>query len=304
MYDVIVVGGGPAGLQAALTLGRMHRSTLLLDSGDYRNAPAAHMHNFVTHDGTAPADFRKVAIEQLAPYTTVEVRSATATVISESDDGFAVTTADGQELEAARVLLATGVRDELPDLPGLAALWGSVVAHCPFCHGHEFAGGTVAVQGGPHATRLASMMSRIASDVVVLDGHHEVGAEDRSRLEAAGVAVRDARVREVAAADHGATLTLDDGSTLAVDGFFVRTSFVQSAPFAEQLGLDLLSSGCIEVDAFGKTSRPGVYAAGDLSHTSALPMPLASVLTAASAGLVAAASCHQDLLARELDLQA
>lgn len=204
MHDVIIIGGGPAGLQAAQTLGRMHRRVLLLDSGSYRNAAAERMHNFLG-------------------------------------------------------------RDVLPEIPGIADLWGTVVAHCPFCHGHEFGGGVVAVQDGPDAER-----------VVVLD---------------AGL------IHSLEPYEDGAVVHMKDDQEVVVDGFFVASTFEQAAPFGADLELATLRSGCIEVDAFGRTSRPGVYAAGDLAHTAAFPMPLASVLTAAAAGLVAGASCVQEGIA-------
>lgn len=271
MYDVIVIGGGPAGLQAALTLGRMHRPTLLLDSGTYRNAPADAMHNFLTRDGTDPADLRAAARTELASYDEVEVRDVAVVSVTGWDGAFLVTLADGRVEPAAKVVLATGVRDLLPEIPGLRELFGSVVAHCPFCHGHEYAGGTVVVQDSAHAGGVAAMVAPIADEVVV--------AEDVVGLRAGG---------------SGVLVSLADGSEVDATGFFVASTFEQAAPFAAQLGLELQESGCIAVDAFGRTSVPGVYAAGDLAHTSDFPMPMASVLNAAAAGLLVGASIVRD----------
>lgn len=272
MYDAIVIGGGPAGLQAALTLGRMHRSVLLLDSGEYRNAPAAAMHNFLSHDGTPPGDLRAAVRRELAGYATVEVREVAATRVLGTEGDFTVALADGTLEQAAAILLATGVRDRLPAIPGLPDLFGTAVAHCPFCHGHEYAGGRVVIEDGPHAVALAGMMRPIAAEVVIPTSP------------------------VVALAPHpaGVRITLADGESIEAAGFFVQTAFDQSAPFAAQLGLTLLESGCIEVDGFGHTSAPGVYAAGDLAHTAEFPMPMAAVLTAAAAGLIAGASIVRD----------
>jgi thioredoxin reductase len=299
MYDAIVIGGGPAGLQAGLTLGRMHRSALVLDSGSYRNAPAQHMHNFLTHDGTPPPELRATARQELKAYATVEVRETAASDVRPVDGGFEVSTDDGT-VSARRIILATGVRDELPDVPGMAELWGTVVAHCPFCHGHEFAGGTVVVQGGPHAPTLALTMARIAASVVLVDEGQEPTDAEVQALADAGVDWRQGTVTELRSHGSGALVVVDSCPDIAVDGFFVRSAFRQSAPFAESLGLEMLPSGCVAVDAFGHTSLPGVYAAGDLAHQRELPMPLASVLNAASAGLVAAATCHRELLADQI----
>lgn len=301
-HDVIVVGGGPAGLQAALTIGRVHRSVLLLDAGTYRNDPTDHLHNFITRDGTPPAQFRAEAHRELAAYDTVTVRSeAVATVAPTGDnaagDGFTVTLASGTQVLGRRVLLATGVRDTLPTTPGLADLFGSVVAHCPFCHGHEYAGGHVAVLGnGPHASRLALLVAPIASRVSVLTDTGPLDAPTVSLLEGTGIVVRDGAVTGVAAAAGGARVSFADGADEQVTGMFVTTALHQAAPFADQLGLALLPSGGIEVDMMGRTSLPGVYAAGDLAHVAALPMAFASVLTAAAAGMAAGAACVGDLL--------
>jgi thioredoxin reductase len=302
-YDVVVVGGGPAGLQAALTIGRVHRSVLLLDSGSYRNDPTEHLHNFLTRDGTPPADFRAEAHRELAAYDTVTRRreavvAVTPTGDNAAGDGFTVTLASGTQVLGRRVLLATGVRDTLPSTPGLADLFGSVVAHCPFCHGHEYAGGHVAVLGnGPHASRTALLVAPIASRVTVLTDTGPLDAPTASLLERAGIVVRDGAVTGVVATDGGARVSLADGAPEDVTGIFVTTTQQQAAPFAEQLGLSLLPSGGIEVDVMGRTSLPGVYAAGDLAHVAALPMAFASVLTAAAAGLSAGAACVADLLA-------
>lgn len=271
-YDVVVIGGGPAGLQATLTLARVHRRVLMLDSGQYRNDPARHMHNVVTHDGTPPAEFRAAAQKDIAAYDTVTVRAAAATEVAADGDGFRVSI--GDEVVSTRgVILATGVRDTLPDKPGLAELFGDVVAHCPFCHGHEFAGKPVAVVG--EATHLAGIMAPVASTVTLV-GEAEVERFERT--------------------EDGLRIVRTDGSSEEYAGAFVSTRFEQSAPFAEQLALTLLPSGCIEVDAMARTSLPGVHAAGDLAHVAALPMPMSSVLTAAAAGQVAAGAMVAYLL--------
>lgn len=297
MYDVIVIGAGPAGLQAALTLGRMHRRTLVLDSGEYRNEPAEEMHNFLTRDGTPPAELRAAARAELEAYDDVELRSAVVTHVTAADDGYEVRLADGGTHPTRRVILATGVRDDLPEVPGLADLFGTVVAHCPFCHGHEFAGGKVVLQGSAHAARLALMVAPIAGELVVVTDGFDLSEEDRAVLARHRIGWVDAKVTELRRDGEGVAVSLSDGSVIGADGFFVRSAYVPSAPFAADLGLDVLATGCIEVDAFGRTSRPGVYAAGDGAHTAAAPGPMAAVLVAAASGLLAGAACVQDEVA-------
>lgn len=306
MLDAIIVGAGPAGLSAALMLGRTHRDVVVLDSGTYRNDPTDAMHNVLGFDGAAPADFRAAAHGTLAAYDTVELRRATAREVAPLDpaspsDGFVVRTDDG-DLTARRLLLATGVRDELPPTPGLDALFGTVAAHCPYCHGHEFAGTPVAILGaGPHAPRVAGLMARIASRVLVLADGGELDPQVRAALDDRGVAVRPEKVLRVEpltlpGGHAGARAVLEDGATEDLGGIMVAPTLHQAAPFADQLGLELRESGCVAVDAMARTSVPGVLAAGDLAHTADFPMPLSSVTAAMAAGQLAAASIDGDLL--------
>lgn len=272
-YDAVVIGGGSAGLQAALTLGRVHRRTLLLDAGSYRNDPATHMHNFLGHDGTPPAELRAAARKDLATYDTVTVRDTAAVAVAVDGPGFRVDLGE-EEVTTRGLVLATGVRDTLPDKPGVADLFGDLVAHCPFCHGHEFAGRPVALLGDG-AAHLRGIMGPVASSVTGLDLDTVAG------LERSGDGVR---VRMV------------DGSSQEYGGVFVSTALSQAAPFAEQLGLRTLPSGCVEVDVMQRTSLPGVHAAGDMAHHPDLGMPMASVLTAAASGMVAGAALVAHLM--------
>jgi len=283
-YDVVVIGGGPAGLQATLTLARVHRKVLMVDSGAYRNDPAAHMHNVVTHDGTPPSEFRAAARKDLAAYDTVTVRDDAVTLVAAAGDGFRVEL--GSEVVLARgLVLATGLTDTLPDKPGLAELFGSVVAHCPFCHGHEFAGGHVGILGVAGGGHLPGLVGPIASRVTVFTDGAPLDVELPD-----GVAVRTEPVTGVCPSAVGARVSFGSGPSEEVAGLFVSTTLAQRAPFAEQLGLELNPSGCVRVDAFGRTSMPGVHAAGDMAHLPDLPMPMASVLGAAASGQAAAAA--------------
>ena len=296
MHDVIVIGGGPAGLQAALTLGRVHRDVVLLDSGQYRNATVEHMQNFIGRDGTPPSELRAVARKELEAYETVAVREVEATAVEAADDGFTVSTDDGP-VRARALVLATGVRDTLPETPGLPDLWGREAAHCPFCHGHEVSGRRVGILGaGPHAGSLGSLLSNIASSVVVLADGEDPTDDVAARLDALGIDVRPEPVRELRRSDDGVVALLDGGDEVELAGIFVSPAMTQAAPFAEQLGLSMLDSGCIEIDALGRTSLQGVYAAGDLAHVASLPGPLSSVVNAAAAGQTAGAACAHDLM--------
>lgn len=290
-YDAIVIGGGPAGLQATLTLARVHRRVLLLDSGRYRNDPAEHMHNVVAHDGTPPADFRKLAREQVAAYPTATIWEDTVTSVRAEGEGYAVTLDDpeGTELSARGLVLATGVRDVLPEVPGVADLWGDRVVHCPFCHGHEFADRPVAVLGTLPAGHLPAILAPVVSHTTVL-------THGDAPVPTAAGATRTEPVTGLHRTVDGVRVTFADGPDLEVAGVYVSTTLQQTTPFAAQLGLSTLPSGCVEVDVMGRTSLPRVHAAGDMAHVAALPMPMASVISAAASGAMAAGSLVAALL--------
>ncbi|MGO4597404.1 NAD(P)/FAD-dependent oxidoreductase [Terrabacter sp. 2RAF25] len=295
--DIAIIGGGPAGLQAALSIGRIHRDAVLFDDGRYRNATVSHMHNVVGNDGTPPDEFRALARKQLAAYDTVSVREERVESVEEVDGTFHLRVADGTTLTAYAVVLATGVRDALPAVPGLEDLWGDLVAHCPFCHGHELSGGRIGIVGAAIAPHMSAMLRRIASELVVFSDGEPLPEDWDARPE-----VRTERLVSVERHDGGVRVTLErpDGerSHDQVSGLFVKPTMTQSAPFAEQLGLALNPSGCIRVDEFGRTSRPGVFAGGDLAHLPAYPMPMASVTMAAAAGQVAASGAIMTVLSR------
>jgi len=294
-YDVAVVGAGTAGLQAAQTLGRMRQSVLVLGTDRHRNDPATHMHNFLGHDGEPPAELRAAARKDAERYETVEFRDRGVLHVGGEAGAFTLVLDGDETARARRVLLATGVVDELPDVPGLAELFGDVVAHCPFCHGYEFADTPVGILGSAaYVGHLAALVAPIASELVVLTDGGTLEPESVATLQRLGAEVRDERVLGTCRGSLGLTVELDGAPALDLGGLLVKTAWRQAAPFADQLGLDMSEVGAVLVDAFGRTSRPGVYAAGDMAQPPGLPMPMASVLTAASAGLVAAATCVQD----------
>lgn len=291
--DIAIVGGGPAGLQAALGAGRIRRDATVFDDGTYRNATVPHMHNVLTHDGTPPADFRAAARRELTAYDTVTIRPERVETIERDGTGFRLTLASGAVMSTYAVILATGVRDELPPVPGLQEVWGDLAAQCPFCHGHEFRGKRIGVVGSAFAGHLTSLLGEVAGDFVVFD-------EGQSPPEGVALDVPrvSARMARVERSGDGLVVTLDDGSTEEVAVLFVVPTLHQSAPFAEQLGIELNPSGAVRVDEFAKTSVDGVFAAGDMAHLAAYPMPMASVVQAAAAGQVAANSAIARVVAR------
>jgi thioredoxin reductase len=246
-WDCIVVGGGVAGMSAALVLGRARRRTLVLDLDRQSNRVAEHVGGLLGLDGTPPAELYARAREQLAAYDAIVVHRAEAVDARAEDDGFAVTLGDdGGEVRAPALILATGMDYEVPDLPGFRDHWGRAVFHCPFCHGWDVRDRRLVVCGrGDVAERQAALLHGWTDDVTVVDSD-----------EVAGLRVEDGELRAV---------VRHDGSEVACDGVLVHAPLHRRGELAERLGLELTDAGLVAVDGFGRTSVPGVYAAGDLA---------------------------------------
>ncbi|HWJ10463.1 MAG TPA: NAD(P)/FAD-dependent oxidoreductase, partial [Nocardioides sp.] len=267
IHDVAVIGAGSAGLQAAQTLGRMHQRTLVLGTDRYRNDPTGHMHNFLGHDGAPPAELRTLARKDAEAYDDVRFRDAEVVGVSGELGAFVIELAGEDPVRARRVLLASGVRDSLPDVPGVAEEFGDLVAHCPFCHGHEFAGTRIGVLGSaPHVAAMASMIGPIAREVVVLAHGGELDEATRAGLDRLGVPIVAGAVAAVRREGAGLVVDIAGGEQVELGGLFVKTAWELAAPHAAQLGLGLSETGAVVVDAFGRTSVPGVYAAGDMAQ--------------------------------------
>ena len=301
MYDVLIIGGGPAGLSAALLLGRAQKRVLLCDGGVPRNARAEHLHNFITRDGTPPREFRRIAREQLAHYPNVELLDAEVSAVEGARDEFRAQIG-ARSVEARRVLLALGMVDELPALPGYRELWGRSIFQCPYCHGWE-----VRAQAfGCLVTSAlwldwALLLAGWSRDLIVFtDGRFEPPEAARRRFAAASIAIEErplARlvVAETVAGPRLAGVGLADGTVIPREVLFARPSQRQ-APLVEQLGLALDDAGFVRLDAQSReTSRRGVYAAGDLTT-----MAQGAVI-AAAAGVESAARLNHELTVAALE---
>ena len=303
MYDAIIVGGGPAGLNAALVLGRAQRPTLLCDNDEARNRQVRVSHGFLSRDRIAPAELRATAGEQLTPYPAVEARRVRVKRIEPQAASFRATFGDGAAAEARRVLLSTGVIDELPAIEGLAARWGISAFNCPYCDGWEVRNQPLVAFGTDEANiRLALTLTRYSPDVILCtNGAAEPDADHAGPLKQRGIAVRTEPIARL----EGPGASLDrvvfgDGTAIHRTYAFTQAPARQSSTIPDHLGLDRLEDGSIKVDDLGQTSVPGVFAAGDLARRPTMPLPGAQIAIAAAAGVIAAIALDQLLFMDEI----
>jgi thioredoxin reductase len=265
VLDAVIVGGGPAGLSAALVLGRARRRVLVLDTDRPANAASNAVGGLLAHGGVAPADLRRAGREQLADHPSVEVRFDAVLDAEPRTDELEVKLDGGTAVRTRALVLAHGLRYDPPPLPGVEALWGRSVFHCPFCDGWEVRDRPLAVHGsGPEAARSALVVAGWSSDVVLCtDGPARLNGE-RAALASAGVRVREEPIRELAGQEGRLNrIEFVDGPAEHRDALFVRTYRDQPNGLAAALGCRLSHGGTIATDGDGRTDVSGVYAAGD-----------------------------------------
>jgi thioredoxin reductase len=269
-YDVLVAGAGPAGLSAALVLARSRRSVLVCDWEERRNAASTGIHGLLTREGCQPADFIAAAEQDLARYPTVSLRRMQVASVTPDASGFRFMCADGYDGTAKKVLLATGLRDVLPELAGIAPLYGCSVHHCLYCDGFEYADRPIAAYGdADKGAGLALMMRHWSTDVVLLtDGAAAPSAEMQARLAEHGVRTIDKPVAELEGDGRSLRrVRFTDGTVLARDALFFSTGCEQKSDLSRQLGCVRDDKGGVVTDAVTEeTSVPGVYVAGDVSR--------------------------------------
>ncbi|UOZ05276.1 NAD(P)/FAD-dependent oxidoreductase [Amycolatopsis sp. WQ 127309] len=289
-YDVVVVGGGAAGLNAALMLGRARRRVAVVDGGAPRNAPAAHMHGFLSRDGLPPDELRKIGREELAGYG-VDLVDDDVTGL---EPGFTLRLADGRVLTARRVLYATGVHDDLPDLPGLRESWGTDAVTCPYCHGYEVRDRPLGVLGTEAASVEHALLVRQWSPDVVYFAHTAPPSEeDRTRLDARGIRVVEGTVTAVRREDGKLTGVELGNRFVPRAALFIRTRTVPHDAHLRELGC-AVENDVVKVDPSGRTSVPGVWAAGNVVDARA------TVIIAAAQGAAAAGALNHDLVTEDV----
>lgn len=293
-YDVIIVGGSYSGLAAALQVARARRKVLVVDAGERRNRFAESSHGFLTQDGSSAAQIARLGREQLLAYPNVAWADARADSANGALDAFTVATSSGQTYAGRRLILATGVSDILPDIPGLRERWGKSVFHCPYCHGYETDGGALGVLAtSPLSAHQAMMLPDWGKTTLFTNNAFEPDAEQRAALAERGVEIEHAPVAAIAGAGTRPVVALADGRSIALSGLFTLSRTEISGPLPGQLGCSLEDGPLgtfIKTEATKMTSVPGVYACGDTA------LMAGSVSFAVGDGARAGVSAHQSLI--------
>ena len=293
-YDVVIVGAGPAGLSAALSCARACRRVLVVDDGHPRNGPAAQAWGFVTRDGASPHEIRALGREELARYD-VTVVDAHVEAATRTDDGFCLTLTDPDvDVRARALVLATGIQDLLPDVPGMREAWGTGVAHCPYCHGWDLRGRPTAFYGrGDDAFEMGRFLTLWTDRMtVVTDGPSELDPAQRAELAARGVAVDERPVGRIEQTDGAVSaVVFEDGERLSVGVVYVKPSVRPQSTLPETLGARLMPNRIVVTDEVGRVEGvPGLYVAGDTTEKQH------QVVLAAASGTRVAFALNHDLL--------
>ncbi|MEM7108565.1 MAG: NAD(P)/FAD-dependent oxidoreductase [Bacteroidota bacterium] len=292
-YDVIIIGGSYSGMSAALALGRSRRNILVIDAGEPCNKPAPHSHNFLTQDGVAPLTISAIAKDQVLSYPTVTWVHGRTQEVMGTKENFEVEIDGSKAAAGRRLILATGLKDQLPNIPGFKACWGKTIIHCPYCHGYEFSNQKTGILvGADQALEMVKLISQWTPNLkLFLTEGKNLDSEGSAAIRDKGIQIVNRSIREIVH-DRGVLeyVILEDHTIEPMKALYVRLPAQQKYSLIQTLGCDLSATGQIQVDMFGKTTVDGLYAAGDCAH------PMRSIATAVYTGNIAGSMISKELI--------
>lgn len=292
-FDVIIIGGSSAGLSAGMALGRAMRKVLIIDSGMPCNRQTPHSHNFFTRDGQTPHEILTIAREQTLKYPTITLLHNEAVQCIPISDGFEVRTRSGEIFSTKKVILAAGIKDQIPDIPGFAECWGISVIHCPYCHGYEYGHQHTGIfANGEIAFEMAKLISNWTKDLILFTNGKSTLSEDQVKI------IRNNNIQIMEEVIEGVhhhngqvtAVRLQNGTEIKLMALYARLPFVQHSDIALQLGCSFTDQGHIQVDARQKTTIPGVYACGDSASG------IRSIANAVNSGTMAGVMANLELI--------
>jgi len=296
-YDVIIIGGSYSGLSAAMSLGRSLRKVLVIDSGKPCNAQTPHSHNFLTQDGKTPKEISTIAREQVEKYDTIKFYQGFATSGIKTENGFEITTEKGDRFESKKLIFATGIIDEIPNIKGFQECWGISLIHCPYCHGYEFQNKkTAIIANGDRGFHIASLVNNLTKDLTIFTrGKANFTDVQIQKLKHNNIEIIETEISELKH-HHGMVenMVLTDGKIMNFDAVYGAFSFTQHSNFPETLGCEMTEMGHIKIDQFQKTNIPGLFACGDNCS------PMRSVANSVFQGNLAGAMVNAELVGEKI----
>jgi len=293
LFEVIIIGGSYAGLSAAMALGRSLRSTLVIDSGKPCNIQTPHSHNFLTQDGSSPLEISTLAKNQVEEYETIEFYSGKAVATQKTENGFEITTENGEKFNSKKLIVAAGIVDEIPNIKGFKESWGISLVHCPYCHGYEYRGKkTGIIANGDRAIHLSSLVKNLTEDVTILTrGKASFTEEQLEKLVRNNIEIIETEITKLTHENgYVKSLVFEDGKEINFQAVYGAFPFKQHSDIPESLGCELTDFGHIKTDQFQKTNVPGLFVCGDNSSM------MRSVSNAVMTGNVAGAMVNMELV--------
>jgi len=291
-FDVIIVGGSYAGLSAAMSLGRSLRKVLIIDGGKPCNEQTPHSHNFLTQDGKAPKEISTIAREQVETYSSINFYEGFAVAGKKIDSGFEITTENGATFKSRKLIFATGIIDEVPNIKGFQECWGISLIHCPYCHGYEFKNKkTGIVADGERGFHIASLVNNLTKDITIFTrGKANFTDEQFQKLKQNNIEIIETEIEELKHHDGNIeSLILSDGTVMDFEAVYGAFPFKQHSEIPESLGCEMTEMGHTKIDQFQKTNVLGLFACGDNSS------PMRSVANAVYTGNLTGAMVNAEL---------